>query len=143
MIDINYDDSTSVVRSNIGDPKARFVTDSTILSALSKYDGDEIKASILIMETMLKWFSTQADESKTDQVEYKYTKLYERYKAQLQEFKSEKASSSKIPIIIGGTILSQKNAVAEDVDVFLPYMLDDWQKLQSHRRLIDEDERYY
>ncbi|QDP64754.1 MAG: hypothetical protein GOVbin2917_69 [Prokaryotic dsDNA virus sp.] len=138
MIDINYSDPTSVVRSNIGDPNTRFVSDNTITSALVKYDGDINKASVLIMETMLSHFSVQADESKTDEVEYKYTKLYERFKARLTEFKNETASVKQVPIIIGGTRLSEKNAVANDVDTFLPIFQDQWNDLQYQRKLVEE-----
>lgn len=137
MIDIDYNDPISIVRSNIGDPNTRFVTDSSILSALSKYDGDTIKASVLLMETMLTFFSVQADESKTDEVEYKFTKLYERFKARLSEFKTENAASKGIPIFIGGTSLKDKNDVVADVDTVLPHMLDDWRTLQEQERLVE------
>lgn len=138
MIDINYSDPTSVVRSNIGDPNTRFVSDTTITSALAKYDGNINKASILIMETMLSHFSVQADESRTDEVEYKYTKLYERFKSRLDEFKSETASTKRVPIIIGGTSLSERNAVAEDIDTFLPIFQDQWNDIQYQRQIVEE-----
>lgn len=140
MIDINYSDPTSVVRSNIGDPNTRFVSDTTITSALAKYDGDINKASILIMETMLSHFSVQADESKTDEVEFKFTKLYERFKARLTEFKNENASLSRIPIIIGGTSLKEKNEVINDVDAFLPLFQDQWNDIQYQQKLVEERE---
>ena len=90
------------------------------------------------METMLSHFSVQADESKTDEVEYKYTKLYERFKARLTEFKNETASVKQVPIIIGGTRLSERNAVANDVDTFLPIFQDQWNDLQYQRKLVEE-----
>lgn len=140
MININYNDPTDIVRSNIGDPNTRFVADDTITSALVKYDGDTNKASILIMETMLSHFSVQADESKTDEVEYKYTTLYRKYKSRLDEFKSETASTKQVPILFGGVSLSQKNTVANDVDAFLPHFLDDWRTLQEQQRLVEDEE---
>lgn len=143
MIDIDYSDAVSVVRSNIGDPNGRFVTDATIGSALSKWDGDINKASILLMETMLAYFSVQAEESKTDEVEYKYTNLYERYKSRLSEFKNETASTKQIPILIGGTSLKGRNAVANDVDTFLPTFQDQWDDIQFQRKLKEERIRSY
>lgn len=137
MIDINYDDDTNIIRANIGDPKKQFVSDDTINSALTKYDGDIIQASILIMETMLAWFSTLADESKTDAVEYKYNTLYNRYKAKLQEFKIENSKSANIPIIFGGTTLSSKNIVADDEDGFNMFMQEDWLTLKLNQSLYE------
>ena len=143
MIDINYNDPTSVVRSNIGDPNKRYVSDNTITSALTKNDGNIDKASILIMETMLTHFSIQADESRTDDVWYKFTKLYERFKSRLDEFKNSNSSKHGIPIIIGGTRISEKNAVVQDIDSFLPHLLDDWRTLQEQVRLVDEAKARY
>ncbi len=140
MININYNDPTDIVRSNIGDPNTRFVTDDTITSALVKYDGDTNKASILIMETMLSHFSVQADESKTDAVEYRYLTLYTKYKSRLEEFKSETASKKQVPILFGGVSISQKNAVANDLDTFLPHFLDDWRTLQEQQHLVEDEE---
>lgn len=138
MINIDYNDPTDIVRSNIGDPNTRFVTDDTIASALAKCDGNTNKASILIMETMLSHFSVQADESKTDEVEYKYLTLYTKYKSRLEEFKSETASTKQVPILFGGVSISQKNEVANDVDAFLPHFLDDWRTLQEYQELIED-----
>ena len=138
MININYNDPTSIVRSNIGDPNIRFVSDDTITSALVVKDGNIDKASILIMETMLTHFSVQADESRTDDVEYRARKLYERFKSRLDEFKNEKASTLRIPILIGGTSLEEKNRVASDSDTFSPHFLDDWRTIQEQEHLIED-----
>jgi hypothetical protein len=138
MININYNDPTSIVRSNIGDPNIRFVSDDTITSALVVKEGDVDKASILIMETMLNHFSVQADESRTDEVEYRATKLYERFKSRLEEFKSEKAATIRIPILIGGTSLEERNRVVSDVDTFSPHFLDDWRTIQEQERLVED-----
>lgn len=137
MIEINYEDPTDVIRSNIGDPNTRFVSDSTIVSALNSCDNNIAKASILIMETMLTFFSVQADESRTDEVEYKFTKLYERYTLRLKEFKSVN-SVKGIPIFIGGTSLQEKNRVANDSDTFSAHFLDDWRTLQEQQRLVED-----
>lgn len=143
MIDINYNDPTSVVRSNIGDPNSRYVSDNTITSALAKYEGNIDKASVIIMETMLTHFSIQAEESRTDDVWYKFTKLYERFKSRLDEFKNNISSKNGIPLIIGGTRISERNKVVEDTDSFLPHLLDDWRTLQEQVHLIDESKARY
>lgn len=139
MLNIDYNDAESIVRSNIGDPTGIYVSNETIDSALTKYNGDVVKASILIMETMLTWFSTQADMSKTDEVEYRYLKLFERYKSRLQEFKSENASIKRVPILIGGTSLSDKNNVHNDSDSFTSYDMDAWQTVVQKNRLEEDD----
>lgn len=140
MIDIDYSDKASIVRSNIGDPNQDYVSDSTINSALISTNNNEIKASVLVMETMLAWFSTLADESRTGQVEYKYRNLYERYKSKLQDFKSANTSKKSAGIILGGVSLAEKNRVAVDVDRFSMYDMDDYQRLRLEDGLIREDE---
>ena len=139
MINLDFSNNEHLVRSNVGDPDETYVSAATINSALYVSDDNVVKASILVMETMLSWFATIADESRTGQVEYKYKKLYERYKSRLQDFKSENAASSTIGIIIGGTSLAERNRVETDADSFSPYDLDDWRRLVSRTELDYEE----
>lgn len=138
MIDINYNDPTDVVRSNIGDPNTEYVTDTTITSALVKCDGDEIKASILLMETLLSYFLTQAELERTAQVEYEYKKIYERYKSRLQDFQNKHYSKYTTGIIIGGTSLNEVNRVNSNDDSFTMWINDTYQELMMEDRVVRE-----
>lgn len=138
MLDIDYNEPENIVRSNIGDPERIYVSDETIESALNKFDGDVVKASVLIMETLLTWFSTKADTSRTADVEYRYLKLFERYKSRLQEFKSLNASVKKVPILIGGTTLSGRNDAHSNEDSFGVFDLDNWQTIVQRNRLKED-----
>lgn len=141
MIDINYENDVDLVRSNIGDPNSEFVTDSTVISALAKMNNDVIKASILVMETMLSWFLTQAEESRTGQVEIRFRKLYERYKSRLQEFQDKNASRFGAGIIFGGVSLEEVNRVNNDSDSFNMWLHDTYTDLAMSQRLILEEDK--
>lgn len=142
MIDLNFNDPTDLVRSNIGDPNTEYVTDNTITSALVKSDGDVIKATILLMETMLSYFLTQAELERTAQVEYEYKMLYERYKSRLQEFQDKYASKYTAGIIIGGTSIKEVNRVNNDEDSFTIWLNDTYQQLMMSDRLVREYDNF-
>lgn len=139
MIDLDFNDDIDLVRANIGDPDSDYVSDATIVSALLKTNNDVNKSSLLVMEVMLSWFSTLAEKEIVDSLEIDYRGLYNRYKSLLDDFKSKISSKVRIPIIIGGVSLEEKNRVNEDLDSIRPFDLPDWEKLVNRTRLINED----
>lgn len=140
MIDIDFTNPVHLVRSNIGDPLSEYVTDTTIASALVQTNNDVIKASILLMETMLSYFLTQAELERTAQVEYEYKKLYERYKSRLQDFESKNASRYTAGIILGGVSLSEVNRVNSDEDSFNIWLQDTYNSIMSADRLVRDND---
>lgn len=139
MIDIDFNNPVDRVRAVIGDPNTEFVTDSTIISALAKYNSDIDKASLAVMEVMLKAFATLADREREGQLEVYYTKLYERYKDSYDDLKRTVGQKKAIPIIIGGTSLSAKNEIFTNPDLFTGYLMQDWNDIMlSENRLYEE-----
>lgn len=131
MIDLDFSSPLDQVRLNIGDPDASWVSDNTINSALVAFNNNVNSSSVAVMEALVTYFATLADREREAQVEVYYTKLYERYKNRLDEFKSGDATtipSNKafMPIIIGGVSRSQKEAVRNLDDGFTMYDLAHW-----------------
>lgn len=140
MIDINLNEPVDEVRALVGDPQIEFVTDSTILSALHKYNMDLGKAAIAIMSLMLTAFSTLADREREGQVEVYYTSLFERYKKRFEDLKRERGFKKAIPIHIGGTSLKEKNKNIEALDTLSLYQLPDWHSIQvGHKTLVEQE----
>lgn len=137
MIDLDFTNPVDAVRATIGDPESEFVTDSTILSALSVYNGTILTASIALMELLCTKFATLADKEKIGEVEQYYNKLFERYRQRLQDVKDGSAGSiaptSKafMPIIIAGTSKAEKYARVTE-DSFTMYEQADW-----HERMLE------
>lgn len=131
MIDVDFQNPHDQVRLNIGDPSVEFVSDNAVNSALVAFNNNVYNASVALMEAMLTRFSTLADREREGQVEIYYTKLYERYSERLKDFKSGSANITPttkafMPIIIGGTSKSQKQAIRNDADSFSIYDLAHW-----------------
>ena len=137
MIDLDFTNPVDAVRATIGDPDSEFVTDSTILSALSVYNSVILAASLAIMELLCTKFATLADKEKVGEIEVYYTKLFERYRQRIQDVKDGSAGSvtptSKafMPIIIAGTSKAEKYARVTD-DSFSMYEQADW-----HERMLE------
>lgn len=140
MIDLDFTDNVDIVRTNVGDPEGIYVSNQSIQSALVKSNDDVIKATILVMEAMLSFFLTQADKTRTGQVEYEYKKLYERYKSRLQEFQDKYASKYTSGIIIGGTSLKEINRVNSDSDRFTMWDFDSYSTLMHSEEVVREDD---
>lgn len=137
MIDLDFTNPVDAVRATIGDPNSEFVTDSTILSALSVYNSVVLTASLAIMELLCTKFATLADKEKLGELEVYYTKQFERYRQRIIDIKSGDAGSvvptSKafMPIIIAGTSKAEKYARVTD-DSFTMYEQADW-----HERMLE------
>lgn len=140
MIDINFIDKNSLVRANIGDATGEFVSEETITTALLSVDNNVNKASVLVMEAMLTWFSTLAEKEIVDEVEVTYGNLYNKYKVVLDNFKSKVYAKNRIPILIGGVSLEEKNRINEDLDTVSPFDYSDWDRLVNRTKLFSEDE---
>ena len=131
MIDLDFSSPLDQVRLNAGDPDASWISDNTINSALVAFNQNVYNASVAVMEAMVTYFATLADREREAQVEVYYTKLYERYKSRLDEFKSGDATITPtnkafMPIIIGGVSRSQKEAIRSVDDNFSMYDLAHW-----------------
>jgi len=140
VIDINFIDKNSLVRANIGDATGEFVSEETITTALLSVDNNVNKASVLVMEAMLTWFSTLAEKEIVDEVEVTYGNLYNKYKVVLDNFKSKVYAKNRIPILIGGVSLEEKNRINEDLDTVSPFDYSDWDRLVNRTKLFSEDE---
>lgn len=128
------------MRANIGDATGEFVSEETITTALLSVDNNVNKASVLVMEAMLTWFSTLAEKEIVDEVEVTYGNLYNKYKVVLDNFKSKVYAKNRIPILIGGVSLEEKNRINEDLDTVSPFDYSDWDRLVNRTKLFSEDE---
>ena len=129
MIDLDFATPTDQVRLNVGDPDMQWVTDNAINSALNAFNNNVFNASVAIMQAMLSMFATKADREIEGQLQVYYSKLYERYKDRLHQFKtSDTPSTNKsfMPIIIGGVSRSEKQTVRANSDNFSMYDLANW-----------------
>lgn len=131
MINIDFSTPTGQVRAIIGDPEPDIVSDTSITSALSVSGNNVDKAALLIMRMLVRAFSTMADREREGMVEVYYTKLYERYKAELKEMERKQGSKFGIPVIIGGTSLEERNKVISDPDVINVYDIPAWDDIMT------------
>lgn len=124
MIEIDFSTPIGQVRAIIGDPSPDIISDNSIQSALDVNNDDVGKASIMIMQMLVRAFSTMADREREGQVEVYYTKLYERYKQELKDLERKLGAKKGIPVIIGGVSLEERNKVYSDVDTTNVYDQD-------------------
>ena len=149
MIDVDFTNVLDQVRINIGDTGTgadRLVSDNSINSALVAFNNNVTNTSIALMEMLVTKFATLADREREGQVEVYYTKLYERYKERLKDFKAGDAGgavpSNKafMPIIIAGTSKQQhiENAI-NNTDAFSMYNQSDWhnEKLGLYQEIYE------
>jgi hypothetical protein len=151
MIDIDLSNPIDIVRANIGDIDREWVSDGTINGALVAYTNNVYSTSIALMNMLCTYFSTLADREKVGEVEEYYTKLFERYKQRLEDFKSGSggiAPTAKafMPIWIGGTSKSEKQRINELEDGFSMYDMADYHNRmvgnKSLFELVSEDLEY-
>lgn len=142
MIDLDLNDPIGEIRALIGDASGEFVSDTTIISALAKFDGDIVKAALLVMSLMLTGLSLLADREREGQIEVYYTKIFERYKQRYDDLKAQFGRKKAVPIYIGGTSLKVKNTVVEDLDNFSLYQMPDWNSIQMGNKTLVEQEVY-
>ena len=137
MIDLDFTNPVHQVRATIGDPDSEFVSDSTILSALSVYNSVVLTASLALMELLCTKFATLAEKEIIGELQVHYTKQFERYRQRIQDVKDGSAGSvtptSKafLPIVIVGTSKAEKYARVTD-DSFSMYEQADW-----HERMLE------
>jgi len=142
MIDLDLNDPIGEIRALIGDASGEFVSDTTIISALAKFDGDIAKTALLVMSLMLTGLSLLADREREGQIEVYYTKMFERYKQRYDDLKAQFGRKKAVPIYIGGTSLKVKNTVVEDLDNFSLYQMPDWSSIQMGNKTLVEQEVY-
>lgn len=142
MIDLDLNDPIGEIRALIGDASGEFVSDTTIISALAKFDGDIAKSALLVMSLMLTGLSLLADREREGQIEVYYTKMFERYKQRYDDLKAQFGRKKAVPIYIGGTSLKVKNTVVEDLDNFSLYQMPDWNSIQIGNKTLVEQEVY-
>lgn len=151
MIDIDLSNPIDIVRANIGDIDREWISDGTINGALVAYSNNLFTASVALMGMLCTYFATLADKEMLGEAEIYYTSLYERYKKRLEDFKKDGGSivpTSKafMPILIGGTSKSQKEAIADLSDGFSMYDMADWHSRQVGNKsifeLVSEDLEY-
>ena len=142
MIDLDLNDPIGEIRALIGDASGEFVSDTTIISALAKFDGDIAKTALLVMSLMLTGLSLLADREREGQIEVYYTKMFERYKQRYDDLKAQFGRKKAVPIYIGGTSLKVKNTVVEDLDNFSLYQMPDWNSIQMGNKTLVEQEVY-
>jgi hypothetical protein len=143
MINIDFANPLDQVRLNVGDIDGEWLSDSTINSALVAFNDNINSASIALFEALCTYFATQADKQQVGEVQVHYTKLYERYKERLDNFKdtgggivpTEKAFMA---FIIGGTSKSKKAAVYKNTDSFSMYDLPDWHNKHLGNATLEE-----
>lgn len=131
MIDVDFQNPHDQVRLNIGDPTGELASDNAVNSALVAFNNNVYNASLSLMGAILTMLATEADREREGQVEIYYTKRYERYAERVKEFKAGGSNTSPttkafMPIIIGGTSKSQKQAIRNDADSFSIYDLAHW-----------------
>ena len=142
MLDIDFANPLDQVRLNVGDIDREWLSDNTINSALVAYNNNVNSSSIALFEALCTYFATLADREVVGEVQVYYTKLYERYKERLADFKDTgggvvPTSKAFMPIIIGGVSRSQKESVLSNSDAFSMYELADW-----HMRRLNNNSIY-
>lgn len=142
MLDIDFALPEDQVRLNIGDVNREWVSDSTIISALTAYNNNVNNTSIALFEMLCTYFATLADREVVGEVQVYYTKLYERYKERLKDFKDTggalPSTKAFMPYIIGGTSKSKKKEIYANEDAASMYDLADWHNAHLGNRSLYE-----
>lgn len=143
MIDIDFANPLDQVRLNVGDVDSEWLSDSTINSALVAYNNNVNSASIALFEALCTYFATQADKQQVGEVQLYYTKLYERYKERLDDFKNTgggvvPTEKAFMAFIIGGTSKSKKQAIYNNADNASMYDLADWHNRHLGNNTLEE-----
>ena len=146
MIDLDFTNDIDLVRVNIGDADNQYITDTTIQSALDKYvdkgNKQVVYASWFLMGALYRYFLTLADREEVGDVELEFKNLAERYKLMADEWEQENLYTTRIPILIGGTSLAEKNRVAADLDSFSMYHMQTWHDIELEKEKVLDPCKY-
>ena len=121
MIQGNPDDPIFQLRLIIGDTEEFLIADNVLSYILDSVESDVNASAIKALECIVSSLSSQISHS-VGEVDIDASRLYEQKKTLLEDLKSNPSFSvyKKVAIYVGGTLLSEEEAVEGNEDSKLP-----------------------